>query len=271
MALPVIASCTPVARVFDCMDELSAFRFAPSELRARDRATMRWAEVVFTGGRSLYEARRHQHLNLYCIPSSVAAIDPDRKTVTLSTGDIIGYDHLIVTAPLPVIVELLTKAPADVRAAARGLRSVSVRCVNIGIDRPHMTEKHWIYYPEDTMFHRIFVQSNASALCTPPDCSSFAAEISYSAHKPLPCEGSALIELVIGDAQRVGMLQPDDRILAANQIDLPYENLGVPSGAYAAHTRGASDLVLYPFSASGAVETGRDVILLEWLILQCVR
>ena len=142
MALPVIASCTPVARVFDCMDELSAFRFAPSELRARDRATKRWADVVFTGGRILYEARRHQHPNLYCFPSSVDAIDPDRKTVTLSTGDIIGYDHLIVTVPLPVIVELRTKAPADVRAAARGLRSVSVRCVNIGIDRPHMTEKH---------------------------------------------------------------------------------------------------------------------------------
>jgi len=71
MALPVVASCTPVARVFDCMDELSAFRFAPSELRARDRATMRWAGVVFTGGRSLYEARRHQHPNLYCFPSSV--------------------------------------------------------------------------------------------------------------------------------------------------------------------------------------------------------
>jgi len=52
MALPVVASCTPVARVFDCMDELSAFRFAPSELRARDRATMRWADVVLTGGRS---------------------------------------------------------------------------------------------------------------------------------------------------------------------------------------------------------------------------
>ena len=69
----------------------------------------------------------------------------------------------------------------------------------------------------------------------------------------------------------MGMLQPDDRILVANQIDLPNENLGVPSGAYAAHTRGASDLVLYPFSASGAVETGRDVILLKWLILQCVR
>jgi len=82
--------------------------------------------------------------------------------VTLSTGAQVGYDHLIVTAPLPVVVRLLTWVPASVRLAAQGLRSVSVRCVNIGIDRPKITEKHWIYYPEDTVFHRIFVQSNAS-------------------------------------------------------------------------------------------------------------
>src|SRR5882672_3813840 len=58
MALPVVEGCTPVVRVFDCMDELSAFRFAPAELPAREQATMQWAELVFVGGRSLYEARR---------------------------------------------------------------------------------------------------------------------------------------------------------------------------------------------------------------------
>jgi UDP-galactopyranose mutase len=152
----------------------------------------------------------------------VDAIDPVRKAVTLDTGAQIGYEHLIVTAPLPVIVDLLTAAPAHVRTAARGLRSVSLRCVNVGIDRPAMTEKHWIYYPEDTVFHRLFIQSNASPFCTPPDCSSFTAEITYSPHKPLPCDGTALIERVIEDAQRVGMLRPDDRILMANQVDLPF-------------------------------------------------
>jgi UDP-galactopyranose mutase len=73
MALPVVEGFTPLARVFDCMDELSAFRFAPLELPERDRATMRWADLVFTGGRSLYEARRHQHPNIHCFPSSVDA------------------------------------------------------------------------------------------------------------------------------------------------------------------------------------------------------
>jgi len=73
MALPMVEGFTPLARVFDCMDELSAFRFAPVELLERDRATMRWADLVFTGGRSLYEARRHHHTNIHCFPSSVDA------------------------------------------------------------------------------------------------------------------------------------------------------------------------------------------------------
>jgi UDP-galactopyranose mutase len=166
--------------------------------------------------------KHHLDLSRIWVNVSVDEIDPARKTVTLSTGNVIGYDHLIVTAPLPVIVELLTTAPAEVRAAARGLRSVSVRCVNIGIDRPQMTEKHWIYYPEDTVFHRLFIQSNASPFCVPSGCSSFTAEISYSTHKPLPCDGLALTDLVIKDARRVGMVQPGDRILAANQVDLPF-------------------------------------------------
>ena len=74
MALPVMEGLSPVARVFDCMDELSAFRFAPPELLARDRATMQWADVVFTGGRSLYESRRYLNSNVHCFPSSVDAV-----------------------------------------------------------------------------------------------------------------------------------------------------------------------------------------------------
>ena len=166
--------------------------------------------------------KRHLDLSRIQVNVSIDAIDPRHKTVRLSTGVTLSYEHLVVTAPLPVIVNLLTTAPNEVRAAAQGLRSVSVRCVNIGIDRPQMTEKHWIYYPEDTVFHRLFMQSNASPFCTPPGCSSFTAEITYSPHKPLPCADAALIELTIKDAQRVGMIQPGDRILAANHIDLPF-------------------------------------------------
>ncbi|MDB5659946.1 MAG: UDP-galactopyranose mutase [Cypionkella sp.] len=61
------------AVVYDCMDELSSFRFAPADLRANERALMAAADVVFTGGYSLYEAKRDQHHNIHPFPSSVDA------------------------------------------------------------------------------------------------------------------------------------------------------------------------------------------------------
>ena len=72
------------------------------------------------------------------------------------------------------------EAPAEIQAAARALRHVSVRCVNLGVGRANMTDKHWIYYPEDTVFHRIFVQGNASPHCNPPGGFGLTCEITYS-------------------------------------------------------------------------------------------
>jgi UDP-galactopyranose mutase len=60
-----------VAVVFDCMDELSHFKFAPAELIERERELLGHADVVFTGGYSLYEAKKHRHANIHPFPSSV--------------------------------------------------------------------------------------------------------------------------------------------------------------------------------------------------------
>lgn len=64
---------TAAAVVYDCMDELSGFRFADADLPRQEEALMAAADVVFTGGRSLYEARRMRHDNIHCFPSSVDA------------------------------------------------------------------------------------------------------------------------------------------------------------------------------------------------------
>lgn len=57
--------------IFDCMDELSAFMGAPPELIDREQQLLARADVVFTGGHSLWEAKRHQHANAHSMPSSV--------------------------------------------------------------------------------------------------------------------------------------------------------------------------------------------------------
>lgn len=81
---PVLWSYTPQMRAFsrhaaaravvcDCMDELSAFGFAPPDLAANEARLMAEADVVFTGGPSLWEARRDRHDNIHAFLSSVDA------------------------------------------------------------------------------------------------------------------------------------------------------------------------------------------------------
>lgn len=71
MALGFTRHLDPMAVVYDCMDELSAFKGAPPVLREREAELFRRADIVFTGGQSLYEAKRNQHENVYAFPSSV--------------------------------------------------------------------------------------------------------------------------------------------------------------------------------------------------------
>jgi protoporphyrinogen oxidase len=98
-----------------------------------------------------------------------------------------------------------------------------VRCVNLGIGRPDLTEKHWIYYPEDSVFHRIFVQGNASPYCNPAGGFGLTCEITYHhQYKPLPCDGDALIERCIEDCHRVRIFNSEDPILTATQVDIPH-------------------------------------------------
>lgn len=156
------------------------------------------------------------------LQAQVTRVCPRKRTVTLADGTRYRYRSLISTAPLPRLIDMIEDVPSHVRAAAQRLRHVSVRCVNLGIAREAITEKHWIYYPEDTVFHRIFVQGNASPHCNAPGGFALTCEITYSADKPLPCEGDALIDRCIADCVKVGLLKPSDEVIVRNQIDMPY-------------------------------------------------
>jgi protoporphyrinogen oxidase/glycosyltransferase involved in cell wall biosynthesis len=189
--------------------------------------------------------------------AKVTKVVPSRHEVHLADGSTYRYRQLISTMPLTKLVEMIGgEAPPAVHLAAKRLRHVSVRCVNIGVARENVTEKHWIYYPEDTVFHRIFVQGNASPHCNPPGGFGITCEITYAPTKPLPCDGEELIDLCIRDCIRVGLLREDDVVLARNQVDMPY--------AY----------VVYDHARRQAVETirefmtSRDIVLVgrysEW-------
>ncbi|MEB0039995.1 MULTISPECIES: glycosyltransferase family 1 protein [unclassified Pseudomonas] len=74
--------------VFDCMDELSAFKGAPPDLLEKERQLLERADVVFTGGYSLWEAKRGQHGNVHPMPSSVDVEHfAKARTITVEPAD----------------------------------------------------------------------------------------------------------------------------------------------------------------------------------------
>jgi glycosyltransferase involved in cell wall biosynthesis len=73
LALPLAEALAPTTIVYDCMDELSLFHGAPPELLSREAALLECADVMFTGGPSLFRAKQTRHDNVHCFPSSVDA------------------------------------------------------------------------------------------------------------------------------------------------------------------------------------------------------
>lgn len=71
MALEYSKDFKPAIVIYDCMDELSAFKFAPPAIKQFEKELFSKADIVFTGGHSLYEAKKHQHSNIFPFPSSI--------------------------------------------------------------------------------------------------------------------------------------------------------------------------------------------------------
>jgi UDP-galactopyranose mutase len=71
LSLAFSAHLKPALLVYDCMDELSSFKFAAPELKEWEQKLFAKADIVFTGGMHLYEAKKKFHSNIYGVPSGI--------------------------------------------------------------------------------------------------------------------------------------------------------------------------------------------------------
>ncbi|WP_309630338.1 UDP-galactopyranose mutase [Brevundimonas sp.] len=96
MMLPLSRHLQAAAVIYDCMDELANFRFAPPELRPLEQELIATADVVFTGGYSLYEAKGHLHANIHPFPSSVdRAHFAKARAIATDTTPTLGFYGVI--------------------------------------------------------------------------------------------------------------------------------------------------------------------------------
>ncbi len=153
----------------------------------------------------------------------VTRIDARRRQVEFNHHEVIPYETCLSTLPLPEVVKLLVDPPSDVVEAASRLRCNSIFVVNFGINRPGLTTKHWIYYPErEYSFFRISFPFNKGPKMVPDGCSSVSCEIAFGPNDPWPPSREEMTARAEADLRKAGVLRPDDEIVFSETIPIKY-------------------------------------------------
>jgi protoporphyrinogen oxidase len=111
----------------------------------------------------------------------VAAIDVKTKTITFTNGATTRYESLISTLPLNELLMMISgSSHRHYKTAAEKLLCNSVINFNLGFKQPHLTDKHWIYYPEKQFpFYRMGFWHNINATSVKPGHTAIYGELSY--------------------------------------------------------------------------------------------
>ena len=160
-------------------------------------------------------ARRVRNLRCDC---PVAAVDLDAREVTLASGERLGYDRLVVTAPLPAFLAMASGGSLDWPSHTPRLDASVVACLNLGVAREGMGDgAHWIYFPDDDVpFYRAGFPSNFSDAVAPAGTSSMYVEMGLRKDEPYdPAALSATMEQGLLDS---GLLLPDDKVLVRDLV-----------------------------------------------------
>ncbi len=132
----------------------------------------------------------------------VGAVDWRGRTIRVG-DEVVGYDALVSTLPISVLVDRLIDAPDAVRAAASRLRCSHLYYLDVALDGPCERPLHWVYVPEERYpFYRVGCYSNFSAALAPPGCANLYVELADRAAPDL----DALLPRVAADLVELGLV-----------------------------------------------------------------
>jgi protoporphyrinogen oxidase len=161
------------------------------------------------------------------LEQEVTGIDPKERQVRFSNGTVTSYDGLVSSVPLPELLPMIKGAPRDVVDASQRLACSTCVLVNVGVGRADLSASQMSYfYDEDICFSRLSFPHMLAASNVPSGCGSIQAEVYFSKkYKPLTTAPEALIEPVIADLRRAGILRDSDTILTRNARVVRYANV----------------------------------------------
>lgn len=153
--------------------------------------------------------------------TAIVKIDWRRREVLLSTGERLRYQWLVSTLPLPRLLVIMKGLPSSVEQQGDKLRWSSVLCLNLGVGRPRISDKHWVYFPERQFpFYRVGFPMNFSPHSVPPGCSSLYVEF---AHPPtVTLNRSTLLSQALQGLYQSRLLRRSDVLRVVQWLPLPF-------------------------------------------------
>jgi UDP-galactopyranose mutase len=150
-------------------------------------------------------------------------INVNKKEIEFNHSELVSYDNILSSIPLPELIKIIPDAPEVVINAAAKLKTNSMFVVNIGVNRPNITDKNWIYYLEkEFSFVRVSFPFNQSDNVAPVGTSSISAEIAYGNDNPLPAHKENLADLVVEDLISANVINASDEIIYIDTVDIKY-------------------------------------------------
>jgi protoporphyrinogen oxidase len=152
-------------------------------------------------------------------------IDNRLRRITFSNGQDRSYREMISSIPLPVLIQLMTDVPDNIRDLAGTLFATSIDIVSFGFRKPRVSPSLWFYvYDEDILASRAYSPSIKSPNNAPEGYSSLQFEIYTSRFRDHGLSPEALIEHCT-DALRTMQLALPDEIVLSHHKRLPFGNV----------------------------------------------
>jgi protoporphyrinogen oxidase len=143
--------------------------------------------------------------------SKINGINCDLKEITLSNNEVLDYNNLISSLPLPEICKLIKNVPENVLSASKKLNYTSGYLVSLGFNKPEIADKLWFYiYDKEILPARVYSPSLKSPDNAPEGCSSLQAEIYFNKGEKLEKNDAEILEQTIDKFIEIGLFKRED-------------------------------------------------------------
>jgi len=151
----------------------------------------------------------------------VEQVDWRNKVVSLTDGKTIAYKTLVNTMPLTELIDKMRGLPNPILRARTRLRYASILCLNVGLKRARLSDKSWIYFPEEKFpFYRVGFPMNFSPHVAPKGCSSMYIEVPFSRIQGK--SKAAILKIVKKGLVECGILRKQDKFLVTQFLPIKH-------------------------------------------------